>query len=49
LGGLPKNSFSSLDIDETSLSKEEIASGLKGFYRWGYFGARQRRSKPVSL
>ncbi|MEK9559297.1 MAG: FtsX-like permease family protein [Flavobacteriaceae bacterium] len=31
LGGLPKNSFSSLDIDETSLSKEEIASGLKGF------------------
>ena len=31
LGGLPKNSFSSLDIDETSLSKEEIISGLKSF------------------
>ena len=31
LGGLPKNSFTSLSIDETSLSKEEVASGLKGF------------------
>ena len=31
LGGLPKNSFTSLSIDETFLSKEEVASGLKGF------------------
>ena len=31
LGGLPKNSFTSISIDETFLSKEEIASGLKGF------------------
>ncbi len=31
LGGLPKNSFTSLSIDETSLSKEEVGSGLKGF------------------
>jgi lipoprotein-releasing system permease protein len=31
LGGLPKNSFTSLSIVETSLSKEEVASGLKGF------------------
>jgi lipoprotein-releasing system permease protein len=30
LGGLPKNSFTSLSIVETSLSKEEVASGLKG-------------------
>jgi len=31
LGGFPKNSFTSLSIDETFLSKEEVASGLKGF------------------
>ncbi len=31
LSGLPKNSFTSLSIDETSLSKDEVASGLKGF------------------
>ena len=31
LGGLPKNSFTSLSIVETSLSKEEVASSLKGF------------------
>jgi hypothetical protein len=29
LGGLPKNSFTSLSINETFLSKEEVASGLK--------------------
>ena len=31
LGGLPKNSFTSLSIDETFLSKEAIANGLNGF------------------
>ena len=35
LGGLPKNSFTSLSIDETSLSKEEVASSLKGFIDGG--------------
>jgi lipoprotein-releasing system permease protein len=31
LGGLPKNSFTSLSINETVLSKEEVSFGLKGF------------------
>ena len=31
LGGLPKNSFTSLSIDKTFISKEAIASGLDGF------------------
>ena len=31
LGGHPKNSFTSLSVDETFLSKEEVATGLKGF------------------
>ena len=31
LGGLPKNSFTSLSINETFLSKEAIASGLSDF------------------
>ena len=31
LGGLPKNSFTSININETLLSKEEISSSLNGF------------------
>ena len=48
LGGLPKNSFSSLDIDETSLSKEEIASGLKGFIDGGIL-VQDREDQNQSL
>ena len=31
LGGLPKNSFTSININETLLSKEEVTSSLNGF------------------
>lgn len=31
LGGLPKNSFTSININETLLSKEEVSSSLNGF------------------
>ncbi len=31
LGGLPKNSFTSVNIDETFLSKEEVTSSFNGF------------------
>jgi lipoprotein-releasing system permease protein len=35
LGGLPKNSFTSVNIDETFLSKEEVASSFNGFINGG--------------
>ena len=48
LGGLPKNSFTSLSINETVLSKEEVSSGLKGFIE-GVIMVQDREDQNQSL